>query len=57
VAGSEDTFYFSPGKLSDLRSLAAQTASTDALAGYRKRLGPLTAKTFVGILGGNRDAS
>src|SRR3569833_1146767 len=31
-----------------LRSFTAQTLFTDALVGYLKRMGPLTAKAFVG---------
>lgn len=31
------------------QSFQAKTAFTDALAGYLKRLGPLTAKAFVGV--------
>ena len=38
-----------PSNISQVRSFKAETAFTDVLAGYLFRLGPLTAKAFVGV--------
>jgi hypothetical protein len=41
-------YFYTGDRNGQLRSFSAQTVFTDALVGYLKRMGPLTAKAFVG---------
>jgi hypothetical protein len=41
-------YSYSGDRNGEIRSFESETAFTDALVGYLKRLGPLTAKAFVG---------
>jgi hypothetical protein len=49
VAGGYGGYTYVGERRSQLVSFTAETAFAEALVGYLKRLGPLTAKAFVGI--------
>ncbi len=57
AAAGYGEYSYSGERDAQLRSFAARTVFTDVLVGYLKRLGPLTAKAFVGATAIEHDIS
>jgi hypothetical protein len=57
VAGGYGGYTYVGERRSQLQSFTAKTAYAEALVGYLKRLGPVTAKAFVGIAAIDHDVT
>lgn len=57
IAGGYGRYSYSGDRRGEMRSFDAQTGYGEALVGYLKRFGPLTAKAFLGVAAIEHDVS